>query len=406
MPPFPDEDPGLSRPEICPDNRPALRLVHVITGLNPGGAESMCVALALHLRRHGHLPWEQVVVSLLPEGPLAAPLRAAGIPVMSCGLRRPVDAPGALCRLARLLRRLQPQVIQSWMYHADFMASLALRLPTVAFSVPRPALVWGLHNGSLDPAVVPRATRWVVRTLARWSPRVPDAVVSCAETARAVHAAAGYRPRRWEVIPNGLDTHRFRPDPSLRQAARQAWNLPPDVPVLGLAARAHPVKDLPTFVGAVARLARQRPEVRCVCCGQGVDGNNENLVRMLREADVLERCLLLGLERDMPRFWNGVDVAVSSSRGEALPLGLAEALACGVPVAATDVGDTARLVGDCGRLVPPGHAAALAEAMAWTLDHAPALRQPARERVLAAFSLEACARRYEALYASLSVGRA
>ncbi|AGW14872.1 glycosyltransferase [Megalodesulfovibrio gigas] len=384
---------------MAPASPPPPRLVHVITGLNPGGAEAMCVALAVRLARHAHLPWEQGVISLMPEGPLAAPLHAAGIPVIFCGLRRPLQAPLALWRLAEALRFFQPHVIQSWMYHADLLTGLALRLPGIA---AHPALVWGLHNGSLDPAVLPRATRWIVRILARASAWMPDAVVSCAEAARTVHQDAGYRPRRWEVIPNGIDTDRFRPDPALRLAARRAWNLPEDVPVLGLAARDHPVKDLPTFARAVATLAQQVPALRCVCCGQGLDAENTRVVSMLREAGILERCVLLGLERDMPRFWNGVDVAISSSRGEALPLGLAEAMACGVPVAATDVGDTAQLLGECGRLAPPGDAAALARAARWVLEHAASLRTPARARILARFSLAACVERYAALYAALS----
>ncbi|GAB7081950.1 glycosyltransferase [Megalodesulfovibrio paquesii] len=380
-----------------------LRLLHVITGLNPGGAETMCVALACALARHTSPTFEQTVVSLLPEGPLAEPLLRAGIPVVSCTMRRAWDAPASLLRLHEALGFFRPHVVQSWMYHADFMTGIALRLrrrgPDGA-----PALLWGVHNGSLEPAVLPASTRLIIRLLAWASSWIPDAVVSCAQAAATAHRAAGYRPTRWEIIPNGVETDRFRPDATLRHETRRTWGIPGTAPVLGLAARDHPVKDLPTFFRAVAPLLQHEPDLRCVCCGPGLTADNSRLRALFGELHLGERCLLLGPQQDMPRFWNGVDVAVSSSRGEALPLGLAEAMACGVPVVATDVGDTAQLVGSTGAIVPAANPRALGEAIRRMLTLRPPgqLGQAARARILELYSLETCAARYATLYATMA----
>lgn len=367
------------------------RVLHVISDLPVGGAELMLFRL---LSRTTH---ESAVVSLKSVGPVGERLRARGVPVDALGLRGGVPDPRGLARLARRIRGFRPDVIQTWMYHADLLGGLAARLAT------RAPVLWNLRQSNLDPAGSKRTTIWTALLCARLSHHLPEGIVCCSDSARTVHAALGYDERRMLVIPNGFDTDAFRPDPAARAEVRRSLGLESDAPLIGLAGRFDPQKDHRTFAAAAARLLRERPDVHFVLCGRGIEPGNPELARILNDAGVAHRAHRLGCRDDMPRITAALDLATSSSAfGEGFPNVIGEAMACGVPVVVTDVGDSAALADGCGVVVPPRDPAALAAA--WqrilALDEARryALGAAGRQRILREFSLEKAVARYEDLY--------
>ena len=395
---MPDTAAAAVRPaQARPTSR--IRVCHVITGLNAGGAEIMLQRL-LSATDGGR--FDPVVVSLLPGGVVADRIRALGVPVHSLGLRGVLGVPAAVVRLARLLRRERADVVQGWMSHGNVMAGAAARL---AGGVP---VAWGIHQADIGGESNTRVTRAAIRLGALLSGVMARRIVYCADTARRAHVAAGYDSARSEVIPNGFDVDVFRPDPAARAAVRAELGLGPDTPVVGLVARWDPLKDHATFVAAAGRLAAARPDVRFVLAGRGVDAGNAALAEMMAQAGVAGRCSLLGDRPDVPRVLAALDVNALSSRSEAFPVAVGEAMACGVPCVVTDVGDAAVLVGDTGCVVPPGQPPALAGALASLLDMDPRERgrlgRAARARVVEHFSLSAVAGRYQALHAALAAG--
>jgi glycosyltransferase involved in cell wall biosynthesis len=377
-----------------------IRVCHVITGLNAGGAEIMLERL-LSATDHGR--FDPVVVSLLPEGVVADRIRAGGVPVHSLGLRGVWDVPLGVVRLARLLWRLRADVVQGWMSHGNVMGGAAARL---AGGLP---VAWGIHQVNIGGGSNTRVTRAAIWLGAVLSGRMARRIVYCADAARRAHVAVGYDTARSVVIPNGFDVDAFRPDPAARAAVRAELGIGPGTPVVGIVARWDPLKDHATFVAAAGRLAAARPDARFVLAGRGVDGANGELAALIAAAGIADRCHLLGERRDVPRVLAALDVFALSSRMEAFPVAVGEAMACGVPCVVTDVGDAAMLVGDTGRVVPPGDPAALADALARVLGldarERARLGRAARERVAERFSLQAVAARYEALHAALAAGR-
>ena len=267
-------------------------------------------------------------------------------------------------------------------------------------------MAWNLRCSDMDFSTTGRLTRWVVACNARLSHR-PAVVVANSARAVDVHTALGYGPRRFEVIPNGFDTDRFRPDPEARRALRAELGIAPEAPVAGMVARHDPQKDHRTLLEALALVRREHPGLRAVLCGDGVDRDNTALAGAVREMGLTDMVLLLGRRTDPERVNAGLDVAVlSSAFGEGMPNVLGEAMACAVPCAATDVGDTAALVADTGRVSPPRDAAALAASMSGLLslpgEERRALGLAARERILARYSLPAVIARYEDLYRDIA----
>lgn len=327
-----------------------VRVVHVITGLQPGGAEVTLAKLLSALRGQ---PYDNTVVSLTGSGPVAETIAGLGVPVVALGGHPGVPDPRLVARLGRVICDARADVVQTWLYHADLAGGLAARRAGVP-------VVWGVHQDAPDPARTKRRTMLVARACARLAHRVPDAIVCCSPVARDGHAAFGYPAARMVVVPNGFDTGAFRPDPEARLSVREELGLPADTPLVGMLARLDPLKDHATFLVAAAAVARARPDARFLLAGDGIQAHRDVLVRCSTDRDLRGRCHLLGPRPDAPRLTAALDVAVSSSRREGFSNTIAEAMACGVPVAATDVGYSAELLEGRGALAEPGDAPALA----------------------------------------------
>lgn len=394
---------------LVQDGRPECRqtiimkILHVITGLDVGGAETALRRLVTTMDAVRFLPR---VVSLIEPGEVGRGLARDGVRVDSLGMRRGVPSPAGLVRLAGMLRSWRPDLIQTWLYHADLLGLAARGLAFPLGNGPR--LAWNIRCAFMDLAQYRRTTGLTLKTCAALS-RLPDAVVTNSGAARDFHLGLGYAPRRFEVIPNGFDADRFRPDAEARRAVRASLGLDDSALVYGLAARLDPMKDHRTFLRGASLVAAAVPEAVFVLVGRGAQADNATLAGWLAEAGLApERVRLLGERTDMERVMASFDVLVSSSVGESFPNVVGEAMACGVPCVVTDVGDSASLVAATGLVVPPGDAAGLGRAM---LDMAvlgaagrATLGRAARSRVMAGFSLASAAQRYESLYADLCRG--
>jgi glycosyltransferase involved in cell wall biosynthesis len=371
-----------------------IRVAEVITGLERGGAELMLLRLLGALDRRRFAPQ---VLSLRPAGVIAAQIEALDIPVHSAGIRGALPGPAGLRRFTRQLCGIRPDLIHTWMYHADLLGGVIGR------ALCRVPVIWALHNSTLDPARVGVATRLTVRVNALLSRVVPARIVSCSQAAADVHRALGYPSDRLMVIPNGFDVEVYRPDADARRALRSELCLAENAALVGSFARFHPQKDHRTLCRAAGLIAVSRPDVHFVLAGGGVDADNSVLVQWLRDSGAVDHCHLLGERDDMPRLTAALDLALmTSSFGEAFPLVIGEAMACGVPCVATDVGDAQAMVGDIGRVVPPRDPHALAasvlELLALGAGERAALGRRARAKIAAELSLGAVADRYAALY--------
>lgn len=377
-----------------------MKVVHVITGLQVGGAEVMLARLLAATDRDR---FESRVLALGARGPIGDEIAALGVPIEALGLAAGPALPAQIGKLGRSLRRARPDLIQTWLYHADLLGGLAGKLATGA------PVVWGLHSSNLEPGIVKPGTIRAARACARLAGWLPSAVVCCSESTRELHARLGYRPDRLVVIPNGIDPETFRPDPAARASVRAELGLEPNAPLVGLVARFDPQKDHRTFVRAAALAGAADARVRFLLCGDRVAPDNPALRGWIEAAGIADRVHLLGRRRDLPRLQASLDVGtLSSAAVEALPLVIAEAMACGVPCVVTDVGDSARLVGDTGLVAPPDNPEALAaawlELLAMDPDTRAALGARARRRIEEHYALAASVARYEALYERVGAG--
>jgi glycosyltransferase involved in cell wall biosynthesis len=269
-------------------------------------------------------------------------------------------------------------------------------------------VLWNVRHSVHDLALEKPLTRLIIRLSARLS-GLPKAIIYNARVSAAQHARLGFDPSRAVVIPNGFDCAQFRPRPEARPRLRGQLGIDPARAVIGLVARAHPMKDPGNLVRAAASLQARGHAIHLVIVGSGLDQTNRELAELVRECGLGAQVSLLGERTDIPEVVAGFDVAaLSSAWGEGFPNVLGEAMACGVPCVATDVGDCGWVIGPHGAIVPPRQSEALADALARLLELEPDARRQlglaGRARILQQFALQQVVSQYETLY--LQVGAA
>lgn len=361
-------------------------IVHLITGLESGGAERTLVRVVANDQQLGVRLHK--VVCLMKIGfdtNATSALRKAGVEVISLGMRRGLPSPAALLRFTMLLRQQPPDLLMTWLYHADLLGTLAARLAQVK------RVVWNIRCSNVDFTQYARSTGWTVKMLARLS-HWPWGIGTNSHAGRRVHEALGYAPRRWLYLPNGVELDQWRPDDADRRAVRDELGLESHHIGLIMVARADPMKDHACLFVAVESLLLAKPNLRLILVGRGTE--------LLPLTEPLAKITInLGERSDVPRLLRGMDFAVlSSAFGEGFPNAIAEAMSTGLPCVATDTGDSAELVGGTGIIVSPCDSRALAAAIGeLTGETREATRRralAARERIAEHWSLQQAASAY------------
>lgn len=374
-----------------------MRILHVITALGVGGAERMLSKLVAARVLAGT---SQHVIAMLPGGAVAPALRASGAPVDELNFLGSVPVLGGTFRLARLARKLDPDIVHGWLYHGNLGAAVArAALPR------RVPLVWSIRQSLAELTGENVPARIAIALNKAWSGH-PDCLLFNSRTSMAQHRSRGFTMDRSEYLPNGFDTAAYSPDPVARARARATLGAGDDQVVIGMFARYHPSKDHAGFLEAAGRLRAARPGAQFVMAGTGVNQHNGDLAAAIRRANLAGHVQMLGERHDVSRLLPALDVYVSASGSvEAFSNSIGEAMCCGVPCVVTDTGDSAAIVADTGRVVRPRDTAALAEGMLAMVDLGAAgranLGSRARQRILDEFDLEVVARQYGALYARM-----
>jgi glycosyltransferase involved in cell wall biosynthesis len=373
-----------------------LRVCHIITGLAVGGAER-----ALHSLLSGGLAnaHDCHVISLSDEGYYGALISELGVPVHCLGMTSGIGGVWNVTRLRSLLRDIRPDILQGWMYHGNFLASVG-RLMLGG----KPALVWNVRQSLYDMAAEKRSTQVVIK-LSRRSSRDAAAILYNSRVSRGHHEALGFDSRNGRVIPNGFDLDVWCPDAEARASFRRSLGLTDAAPLLGYVGRFDGLKDVPNLLTALREVMAVHPTVHVAIVGRELGPTNPAL-GPLYSALPAERLHVLGQKANIPEIVAGLDLLCLCSRSEGFPNVVGEAMATGVPVVVTDVGDSADVVGDTGWIVPPSDSTALARAILDALAEGSSTRnlrgQRARQRIEERFSLKAAVAQYDQLYRELA----
>ncbi len=371
-----------------------MKIIHIITSLNIGGAEQV---LKQFLLSAPDAQRNTLVISLKNLGKIGEELQHYGFEVVALNMRSFLSFPVGIVRLYRIIRQYRPDIVQTWLYHADLIGGIAAKMAGIK------NIVWGIHTVELRKKAY---LTEVIRKLLAWlSYMIPSKIVCVAEASRKKHIALGYDPSKIVVIGNGFELEQLQSSPQQRSELRATVGFNDWDVVIGTLGRLSQVKGQDVFVRSAGMIAQEYSNVRFLMVGRELETTNKIVMEWINATGFADRFVLMGERRDVSVVLSAMDIFCLPSRSEAFPLVLGEAMAMGLPCVSTDVGDAGVLLGDTGILVQKDDYEALTAGLKQMLDMSQdertELGERARLRVESEFTLEQMRKKFEAVYAEL-----
>lgn len=373
-----------------------MKVLHVITSLGDGGAEAVLYRMCKFDKSNHH-----IVVSLKNEQKYVAMLKKIGINVYTLNFSNSrINLRGAI-KLYRLIKKIEPDVVQTWLDHADLVGGMIARL------AGKKNIVWGVHHSELKRGESKLSTIFISRINALVSYLIPRRIIYCADESRKAQEKNGYKKSKGVTVFNGYDCRGFVPNNVFASSFRKELSIENDTFLIGHVGRYDPQKDLGNLIDAFSILYKKDLKFQASIVGTKLDTKNSNLVSSIKTNNLCNNVHLLGRRDDIESVMNGIDLFVLSSVSEAFPNVINEAMLCGTPCVATDVGDSSLIVGKTGWIVRPKDPIALADAIikayiekssnssSWMQRKA-----ACRKRIEDNFSIEKMIKNYEKVWSS------
>ncbi|MBN3924811.1 glycosyltransferase [Nostoc sp. NMS4] len=326
------------------------KVIFLIRNLSYGGAQRQLLTLVKGLDQQ---LFDITVLYFYSGDMLELDLKNSEIPLICLDKLGRWDIFGFFWRLFQHLKQIQPDILHGYLDESNLLAIFFK--PFFAST----QIVWGIRDSNMNL----KHSDWLSRIIFRlesFLSRFADLIIANSHAGKSYYQTYGFPADKIVVIPNGIDTERFKPDTKGRTKVRLEWKISEDTILIGLVGRLHPMKDHPTFLKAAALLCKQRENMRFVCVGIGSNNYTQELLKLSNELGISEKVIWAGARTDMPEVHNALDIAVSASAyGEGFSNVIGEAMACGIPCVVTNVGDSTFLVGDAGLVVPPKDSEAL-----------------------------------------------
>jgi glycosyltransferase involved in cell wall biosynthesis len=365
------------------------KIIHIIDGLEQGGAET---ALFKLLSKYNLQQYQVMVICLLGEGFYSPKIKALGVEVVHLHLNKK-NLLKKIWVLYHLVKTFDPDIVQTWLYHANLLGGVAAQVAGVK------KIIWGIRT---DGQALSWRIRWILKLGAYCSRWIPTFIVFCSKRGLDFHVGKGYAQNKTIYIPNGFDINFFMPaTQDEKYRLKEKFGIAQDVFVFGMVARFHYRKDFPNLLRAFALMLQENPKLFLIICGKGLNEKNAAIVNLIQELALKAKVLMIdGVERPQ-EIYHLLDCCILSSRTEGFPNVIGEAMSCGVPCVATDVGDAADLIGDTGITVPKEDALMLAQAGLTMVKFYDSDRIEwagrARSRIIDRFSLEKMVKEFNAL---------
>ena len=371
-----------------------MRVLHIISGLGQGGAETALYNLcAIWSRDKSN---EHIVISLTDN--IFFDFDRLGISCYICPMKRGhnllwqmLNLPRQILNLRRKIKTIQPDIIKAWMYHACFFTYL-----TASAKLPQ---IWGIHSEKMRSY-----NRISFHLSAGLLPRLqkdsrPRKIIFVSNVSMKNHLVQGFAAEKATLIHNGIDTKKFSPSQKMRVNKRMELGIETDNFLIGNFSRFHKMKNHPLLANVFAEILKKHDKARLVLAGTSMDSHNTQLMALFSDPIFQGKTLFLGERQDMIALFNALDCYILTSHiGEAFPIVLLEAAACGVPAIANNVGDVGKLILDKQFFIESGQMQdfvhGIEKIMSWQNEELQQYASKSRQLVQDNFSIETTAEKY------------
>lgn len=365
---------------------PRKKICFIINKPVIGGAEGFLMRLmgSINDRFECHL------IFLNPDGPLYEKFKENVYEVHSVRFtKNPLLLFTQTVRLIKLIRRISPQVVHTWLYLSDFLGGIATRL-----SGTKARIYWSIRHSNCSFSQNRLHTFLLIRTcgvLTRW---VPDAIISCSVVAARTHVEkCFYKKSRIKIIPNGFNTALLQFNHNDRIEFRTGLNIcVNDSKIVAFIGRFDVQKGVDTFISVSKQILQHNRNTYFAFIGSDCVRENNELWQMISDAGLIEHAILMGPVMNIRKCYSGLDLAIIASRGEAFPNVLAEVMSMGIPVVTTNVGDIPIIlegIQECFDVADiNGMAAKSVELLELSEDQKRSLSAKMRNRIVERYSLD------------------
>ncbi len=328
-----------------------MRILHIITSLGDGGAEHTLYKICKYDKTNEHL-----VISLKGPGKYYPLLKKLGINIYYLNIK--FYSISKFFSLIRLIRFLKPNIVQTWLIHADFLGGIAAKLVGIK------NIIWNVRYTKIKFGKSKLTSVMIVKILSYLSFLIPSSIVVVSKKAKKIYQMEGYDKKKFTYIPNGYDISILKSDKIKRKNFRKKIKVKKKTILIGNVARYDPKKDHANLLKALSLLKLKNNNFLCILVGPGVNKNNIELNSLIKKLNLSNKVKLLDQNKNISEIMNGIDIYVqSSSYGEGFPNVVAESMSCGTPCVVTDVGDASYIVDKIGWVVPPNDETKLARSI-------------------------------------------
>lgn len=367
------------------------KIIHVIAGLENGGAEMMLYKLIKYRSKN---KYDVEIVSMTDRGVFGSKIESEGIKVHTLNMRNGQPTLKSIIKLRNICK--DADIIQSWMYHADLISLI------VGKTMKNKKVVWGIHHSNLDKDKNKKLVLIVAR-INRYLSKFTYKIVCCSNFAKEVHIKFGFDKSKFEIIPNGFEVDKFYKVKGARcKLKEELTQIANTKNIVCHVARWDPLKDYNNLIRSIKIVSEKVDSVKYLLCGRYINDDNKELKDLIIKEGVEDMVILLGTRDDIPDIMSASDILILSSSGEAFPNVIGEAMACETPCISTDVGDCKYIIDRYGKVVKKQDSHELAIATITMLDKEESelkqIGKEARERIINMFSINKVVEQYEKIY--------
>ena len=318
-----------------------MKILHIISGLKSGGAEGVMYRLIDKDSINTHS-----VISLTDGGFYGQQLKKKNIFLKYLYFKKNIGSFITFFKLLFIIKKINPDIIQCWMYHGDFLGGLAARL------LRKKKIYWNLRNSDLNLKWANKTTIFLAKLNSLLSYILPYKIISCSNKSLETHLKLGYCKKKIVLIDNGFDSTKFNFKKNYKKFWKTNLNIKERDIIFCFVGRWNSQKDFQTLFYAFRNfltVKKKQERIKLLLIGKDINFKNKNLKKELTRYKLSKNILLINETDEVNKILNVVDIGIFSSKGnEGFPNVIAEKMLTKIPCIVSDVGDAARIVGRNG----------------------------------------------------------
>ena len=322
-----------------------MKIVHIINSLKKGGAEGNLYRLCKFQKKKYKNKINIIIITLIGNGYYEYELKKKGIKILSLRINEEnkiFDFIKKITKLRKYIKKINPDIIQSWMYHSNF---LSIFIPKKYYN----RIFWNIRHSELNLRISKKMTILLSIICGLFSRFVPKKIIYCSEKSIKFHENNQYYcKKKTRLIDNGYSDKTYYPSSNLRLNFRKKNKIKKTDIILGYAGRYAKQKNIESLLNAFSKIVKNYENAHLYMVGKEINLQNKELINIISGLNIKDKIVLLNEQKNLLEFYNGIDLLVLTSHSESFPNVIAEAMLCSTPVLASNAGCSKKIIDKYG----------------------------------------------------------